>query len=114
MRPRMRPRRADRSGAGLAPCGGEGAQMRSGKFSSMLVATDFSAGSDQALGRAIDLARKLDANVELVHVVDPTLHQAGAVGRELSARAEQARRAGVSCHETILEGDAQDQIIHRA
>jgi len=39
-------------------------------FSTVLVATDFSAASDEALGAAIDAGKRLDSRIEVIHVID--------------------------------------------
>ena len=46
------------------------------RYSKILVGTDFSTGSNVAVARAIDLAERLDAEVEIVHVtrkLEPSL-----------------------------------------
>jgi len=92
----------------------------------ILVATDFSEGSDEALLRAIDLAKQTGASLEIVYVIELDVEQfplglydthrdLGAyVDRELGRRAEIARRVGVVCHTSTAEGNAATEIVKRA
>ena len=94
-----------------------------------LVATDFSAGSDEALDHAIDMAKQVAASLELVHVieldgpaapVDPAYYaDRGAlvayVDLELAKRADRVRAAGLSCQTQIRDGTtAAKGIVDRA
>lgn len=94
----------------------------------ILVATDFSEGSDDALDAAIAQAKRLGARLELLHVIeiaeqfpfgsspldlDFEALYAG-VGRELACRAERAIAAGVPCETRIAEGGAAIEIAERA
>ena len=97
-------------------------------FSKILVATDFSDGSDDALAVAIDLAKRLGSTLEIVHVVEfslaefpfaaPLPYDAQStvpfVDRELAARAAQARRAGLVCETKELDGSPDVEIVRRA
>ena len=96
----------------------------------MLVATDFSAASDVALDRAIDLARGLGADIEVLHVhkvtttsVPPTLDMVPippsskevAAGEEaLADRVARVRTAGVTCEGESRFGKPEDEIVRRA
>jgi nucleotide-binding universal stress UspA family protein len=98
-------------------------------FSKILVATDFSEESDTALQAAIDVARQFNARLEIVHVLEVELEPFGfgalataadngvllnSIDRQLAARADQARRAGVTCETTALEGKPDVEIVRRA
>lgn len=95
----------------------------------ILHATDFSDGSDEALERAIELAKQTGANLELVYVLEPGLDDSlfgftiygsdrgGLVAhldRQLSARADRATKVGVLSRTTILEGSAAAEIVEHA
>jgi nucleotide-binding universal stress UspA family protein len=96
----------------------------------LLVATDFSAASDVALDRAIDLARGLGADIEVLHVhkvtttsVPPTLDMVPippsskevAAGEEaLADRVARVRTAGVTCEGESRFGKPEDEIVRRA
>jgi nucleotide-binding universal stress UspA family protein len=93
----------------------------------ILVATDFSAGSDEALEQAIDIARPSGAAVEIVHVLEMSEEfpfGAGTVGPDygtlfegielqLSRRAAHVAAAGLACTTKIIEGRAVAQITQR-
>jgi nucleotide-binding universal stress UspA family protein len=95
-------------------------------FSKILLATDFSDGSDDALATAIDVAARLGSTLEIVHVVD-LMHEQFPFGvplpfvdteevivsaeRALAERAGQARRAGLTCETTILNGSPDVEIV---
>jgi nucleotide-binding universal stress UspA family protein len=93
----------------------------------ILVATDFSAASDEALGRAIDTAKSSTAEVEIIHVIEPAEEypfglfyldsDSGAlythVENELSRRADRFRQAGLRCETKIVEGNASMEIAKR-
>jgi nucleotide-binding universal stress UspA family protein len=93
----------------------------------ILVATDFSAGSDEALDRAIEVARPGGAAIELLHVLElaeefpfgatPVDADYGAVyariDRQLAERADRVRAAGVACEAKIVEGTAVGEITQR-
>jgi glycine betaine transporter len=94
----------------------------------ILMATDFSVGSDEALDRAIELAKRSGATLEIVHVVEVAEELPfGAtyfdsdygsfyanVDQQLSVRAERAARAGIACTTKIIEGSAAVDILNRA
>ncbi len=94
----------------------------------ILVATDFSPNSDEALAQAITLAKDVNASLEIVHVI-----QLGTepfpfglldfqdndkffqyIDRELEQRAEQARKAGVACTTKSIDGAPASTIVSRA
>jgi universal stress protein A len=95
----------------------------------ILVATDFSAGSDKALDEAIDLAKAFEGAIELVYVDQlPSqelpmvfgyydLEEGGYyayVQRGLDQRAARVQAAGVRCRGTQLEGRPAAEIIRHA
>ena len=91
------------------------------------MATDFSAGSDEALQHAIDVAKPSGAEVEIMHVIElgeefpfgTTYFDAdygslyAGVDTQLSARAERVRAAGLRCDTKIIEGSAPTEIAKR-
>jgi nucleotide-binding universal stress UspA family protein len=95
----------------------------------VVVATDFSDGSERALTVAIRLAKLLGATIDLVHVYPmatagvlspipgvvpmppPPPHVIDEIGRHLDALATQVREAGVDRLTTSLEGRAADEIV---
>ena len=93
----------------------------------ILVATDFSEGSDEAIERAIQIARPAGAAVEIIHVVElaeefpfgTTYFDAdyGAlyanIDLQLSRRADRFRAAGLACETKIVEGAASTEIARR-
>lgn len=93
----------------------------------MLVATDFSDGSDEALARAIEMARQSGSEVEIIHVLElaeefpfgTTYFDAdygvlyANIDMELSRRADQFRKAGLVCETKIVEGSASNEIAAR-
>jgi len=93
----------------------------------ILVATDFSQGSDEALERAIEMAKQSAAEVEIVHVLELTEEFPfgtvyfdadygvlyARVDQELSRRAERFRQAGLACGTKIVEGGAAAEIAKR-
>jgi nucleotide-binding universal stress UspA family protein len=93
----------------------------------ILVATDFSPGSDEALDHAIDLAKQTGASLDLFYVLEPsaleiplglTPNDGGAliatIDRELTQRAARAAAAGLPCHTNTAEGGAATEIVQRA
>ena len=91
----------------------------------ILLATDLSAASDVATAHAVELARGLRAELIVVSVIDPSTHQPGpALARldqrraahELAAQALvlSGRRAGVSIHFLVWEGDPGPAIVEAA
>jgi nucleotide-binding universal stress UspA family protein len=94
----------------------------------ILIATDLSPQSDEALMDAIALAREAGAALEILYVLELEVEQyplgfafsgdhAGLmiyVKRELAQRAAIAAQAGVSCHVKALEGKATTDIVDYA
>ena len=93
----------------------------------MLVATDFSEGSDEAIDRAIEMAKQSSAEVEIIHVIElaeefpfgTTYFDAdygvlyASVDLHLSRRADRFRQAGLACETKIVEGSASTEIATR-
>jgi universal stress protein A len=93
----------------------------------ILLATDFSDGSDEALDRAIEMARPSQAEIEILHVIElaeefpfgtvyfdadyGSLY--ASVDLRLSERADRIRAAGLSCTTKIREGSAAVEITQR-
>lgn len=91
----------------------------------ILVATDFSEGSDEALAAAIELAKQGRANLQLVHVLENGADQFplglasyedraalfASLDRELARRAAWAVRDGISCQTRIVQEDAVPGIL---
>jgi nucleotide-binding universal stress UspA family protein len=93
----------------------------------VLVATDFSDGSDEALEQAIVLAKPSAAEIEILHVIElaeefpfgttyfdadyGTLY--ASVDRRLSERAARAAAAGLRATTKIVEGNAVTEITER-
>ncbi len=95
----------------------------------ILVAIDFSAGSDEALTQAITLAGQMHADLELVYVLEAGVDvfvagltafdseqvdlRAG-IERELANRAERARERGIACRTLVLQGNPSIEVTRRA
>jgi nucleotide-binding universal stress UspA family protein len=93
----------------------------------ILVATDFSDGSDEALERAIEIGQPSRATVEILHVVElseefpfgTTYFDAdygmlyASIDKRLSERAERVTAAGLPCTTKIIEGGAVAEITKR-
>ena len=93
----------------------------------ILVATDFSEGSEVAIDRAIEMAKQSSAAVEIIHVVElveefpfGTTHYEADYGAlyarvdlELSRRADRFRQVGLPCTTKIVEGSASTEITAR-
>jgi len=93
----------------------------------ILVATDFSEGSDVAIDRAIEMAGQSGAAVEIMHVVEVaeefpfgtayfTADYGALYARvhlELSRRADRFRAAGLACETKIVDGSASTEIAAR-
>jgi len=93
----------------------------------ILLATDFSDGSDEALDRAIEMARPSQAEIEILHVIElaeefpfgtvyfdadyGSLY--ASVDLRLSERADRIRAAGLTCTTKIREGSAAVEITQR-
>ena len=91
------------------------------RMKKILVATDFSTRSDRAVRRATLLARKFDAAVSLVHVIDDDRPKRIVdTERELTSvlLGEQARSVreidGVDCSAEVLLGAPSDEMIKAA
>jgi nucleotide-binding universal stress UspA family protein len=96
----------------------------------IVVATDFSPGSDAAMAHAFALAATLGAAVDLVHVLDPALLTAPAalgamplfdaqglmdeIDEALATRSRQATDAGLVCSSDSLEGFPPREIVRHA
>jgi universal stress protein A len=96
----------------------------------IVVGTDFSEGSDAALAKAFSLALAHHALVELVHVVDPGVLFAPAslgampladgdalfeeIDRALALRAQGAKRAGIACQTSSLQGFPPGELVRHA
>ena len=96
----------------------------------IVVATDFSEGSDAAMERAFGLAKTLGATVDLVHVLDTAILTAPAslgsmplvepevlmdqIDEQLTARVEQGQRQGLVCQSDSLDGYPAREIVRHA
>jgi nucleotide-binding universal stress UspA family protein len=95
------------------------------KFKNIVVATDFSDISDKAFFTAIDLAKGLDANLHVIHIVQihpANIPESGMVNvEELQAVEEQAANEnldksiekhgqGLNITKAILHGDPATQV----
>jgi nucleotide-binding universal stress UspA family protein len=96
----------------------------------IMVATDFSEGSDAATERAFAIASALGATIDLVHVLDTALLVAPAslgamplvepqalmdeIDKALTARVEKAHRAGLVCQSDSLDGYPSREIVRHA
>jgi nucleotide-binding universal stress UspA family protein len=96
----------------------------------IVVATDFSEGSDAAMERAFGLAKTLGATVDLVHVLDTAILTAPAslgsmplvepellmeqIDEQLTARVEQAHKEGLVCQSDSLDGYPAREIVRHA
>ena len=106
-------------------------QIDSGMASGLkqiLVATDFSEGSDEALGQAIELGKPAGASMELVYVrelgagefpfgplyADDSAGVIAYADLELARRRDRVVSAGMQCHYRCLEGSAANEIVQRA
>ncbi len=100
-------------------------------FKKILVGTDFSEASDEARRVAIELARRLGAELEIVHVEEPLPAYAFAEGalpdlprlqeevrtwaeRQLEDLARGARASGVSATTAVLLGVPANTIVEAA
>jgi len=93
-------------------------------YSQILVPTDGSPASDAAIEHAIDLARRYDASLHTLYVVDGAAYSTIDAGAEVvvealesegesatSRVAEAAEDAGVECVSTVTTGTAYRSII---
>ena len=100
-------------------------------FKKILVGTDFSEPSDAARRTAVELARRLGAELEIVHVEEPLPAYAFSEGalpdlprlqeevrnwaeRELEQQAKEARAAGVPVTTAVLLGTPANAIVEKA
>ena len=93
----------------------------------ILVATDFSTGSDEALDEAIEIGKPSGAEVEVLHVLELAeefpfgMAYAGAdygmlyasIDKQLSERADRVTAGGLRCTTKIVEGAAVTEITQR-
>jgi nucleotide-binding universal stress UspA family protein len=96
-----------------------------------LLPTDFSEESEGALTLALELARKLGASVELLHVyalplyaIPPVTDVVGItaippevvaqIDKELDRLSQRVRASGIDCETTMLVGSAPAVIVARA
>jgi universal stress protein A len=97
----------------------------------IVVPTDFSALSEEAIETALDFARELGATVDLVHVATEMTYPlpppmevvtlpvdiASAVqeaSSRLATQEESLRGRGVTCESTVLVGQADKEIVSHA
>lgn len=95
----------------------------------ILVPTDFSAGSDAALDYAVELARKLGARMVVLNVIGVPSFGVPELGLAITStmmetlvsdnrvaldRLIERRCAGVGCEALLRTGDARDVILHTA
>jgi nucleotide-binding universal stress UspA family protein len=94
----------------------------------VLVATDFSQGSDEALNAAVDLAKRSGAPLEIFHVLELSAEPfpfggsyysergplLAFIDRELASRVERAAAVGVAATGKMIEGSAPVEIVRRA
>lgn len=100
-------------------------------LTNILVPTDFSDQSSNALSYAKELARPAGATLHLIHVVEPTVYPADwgysqvgfvdlenelrtAAEKELDKMDEQLRSEGFTVQKIVLSGRASDEIIKYA
>lgn len=98
-------------------------------FDRILVPVDFGPGSSHALELAIDLARRFDAKVTLLHVVSlpapytlayaeglswPVNELDTAAKRELDAVRRQAEKKYSNVETVVVSGDPREQIVEVA
>lgn len=101
--------------------------MENENTQTILVATDFSSGSDTALDQAIQIAKATNARVALVHVIEPAIEfpmgaaysdmdggYYASVDLALSARAGKVEKAGLRCMTKILEGPVTSELTRWA
>lgn len=90
----------------------------------ILVPVDFSEASLEALGHAVDLAKRYSGELLLLHVVEPVYYAVPAMEviaeQQTFARAELARLAeklveqGVTCHTLLRTGTSHLEIVEAA
>jgi nucleotide-binding universal stress UspA family protein len=94
----------------------------------ILVATDFSDGSDEALAQAIELGKQADGLLDIVYVrelgggefpfgplyPEDTSGVIAYADLELARRRDRVTDAGLQCHYRCLEGSPAKEIVRRA
>ena len=89
----------------------------------ILVGCDFSADSNLAVERALDLARAFQAELHLAHVIKPALYQdkreavedlRSRLGSQLDTMVPDTRRDLGRIESILLEGEPSTQLIHAA
>ncbi len=94
----------------------------------ILVATDFSDGSDEVIAQAIELGKQTNAVVEVVYVrevgggdsafgplyPDDATGVTARVDLELARCRDRVTAAGLQCHYRCLDGSAANEIVYRA
>ncbi len=101
--------------------------MENENIPTILVATDFSDGSDKAFDQAVQLAKSTGARLAVAHAIEPAVEfpmgttysdidggYYASVDLALSARAARAEKAGVRCSTKILEGPVSSEITRWA
>lgn len=99
-------------------------------MTTLLVATDFSMAADRALDQAIDLAKQMDADIEILHVhrvttasvpptldlvpIPPSAQEVGAGEAALADRVKRAKSAGVRCEGESRFGKPDEEVVRRA
>lgn len=97
-------------------------------MSRVLVPTDFSDRSRVALTCALDLARRLGASIELLHIYETPIYPApeiaavtplppeiqAGIDAALAKEAERVRAAGIECNALAVWGDPRKEIARRA
>ena len=89
----------------------------------IVVASDFSPTADKALDTAIAVAKRFDATLDIIHVLEPLLSAYPiaerpavdvAIDRLLTERSERARAKGVVAQTTSVDGHAAAEIVAHA
>ncbi len=98
-------------------------------WKNLLVATDFSERCREMLKQSMDIARAVDASIDLVHVrerfgdlvregstrtADELEAARESIDRALTETAQQIIDAGINCRTTSLEGSPAHQIVAHA
>jgi nucleotide-binding universal stress UspA family protein len=97
-------------------------------FRKILVAHDGSAGARKTMAVAIDLARRCDAEIQLISVIEELPKYAGTIDEVEEVQAEalrhyqtiqaeacqQAAQQGVKASDKVLPGHEVDTIVHYA
>lgn len=101
--------------------------MENENTQTILLATDFSNGSDRALDQAVQIAKLMGARVALAHVIEPAIDfpmataysdmdggYYASVDLALEARAAKIEKLGVRCMTKILEGPVTSELTRWA